>query len=78
MTTKGRRRIYMDSQATTPTDPRVLEAMLPWFTERFGNPASKTHSYGWEAEEAVEEARVRLAKGIGAEDRKSTRLNSSH
>ncbi len=61
------RRIYMDAQATTPVDPRVLEAMLPWFTERFGNPASKTHAYGWEAEEAVEEARAVLASGIGAE-----------
>ncbi len=64
---KGKRRIYMDAQATTPVDPRVLEAMLPWFTERFGNPASRTHAYGWEAEEAVDEARAVLAKGIGAE-----------
>ena len=49
--------VYLDYQATTPCDPRVLEAMLPWFTEKFGNPDSITHAYGREAEAAVERAR---------------------
>ena len=58
--------IYLDHHATTPVDPRVLEAMLPFFTERFGNPGSKHHRFGWEAGDAVEKARKQVAGLIGA------------
>ncbi len=61
--------IYLDYHATTPVDERVLAAMLPWFSERFGNPHSRDHRHGWEAEEAVEAARAQVAAAIGAQAR---------
>ena len=61
--------VYLDNHATTPCDPRVVAAMVPWFTEKFGNPHSLTHAYGREAEQAVEQARAQLADLIGADTR---------
>jgi selenocysteine lyase/cysteine desulfurase len=61
--------IYMDYGATTPVDPRVVDAMIPWLREHFGNPASRSHAWGWEAEEAVEKAREQVAELIGADPR---------
>ncbi|CAH1748912.1 cysteine desulfurase [Thauera humireducens] len=59
--------IYLDYSATTPVDPRVAAKMIPWLTERFGNPASRSHAYGWEAEQAVEEAREQVAALVNAD-----------
>ncbi|MDR7334440.1 IscS subfamily cysteine desulfurase [Roseateles asaccharophilus] len=61
--------IYLDYGATTPCDPRVVDAMIPWLREHFGNPASRSHAWGWEAEEAVERAREQVAQLIGADPR---------
>jgi cysteine desulfurase len=61
--------IYLDYQATTPMDPRVLEAMMPYFTHKFGNSGSRSHAYGWEAEEGTEKARAQVAKLIGADEK---------
>jgi len=61
--------IYLDYSATTPVDPRVAQAMIPWLTERFGNPASRSHAYGWDAEEAVETARGHVAALVNADPR---------
>ena len=61
--------IYLDYGATTPVDPRVVDAMIPWLREHFGNPASRSHAWGWEAEEAVEQARAQVAGLIGADPR---------
>ncbi len=61
--------IYLDYGATTPVDPRVVDAMIPWLREHFGNPASRSHAWGWEAEEAVEKAREQVAGLIGADPR---------
>ncbi len=61
--------IYMDYGATTPVDQRVVDAMIPWLREHFGNPASRSHAWGWEAEEAVEKARAQVAELIGADPR---------
>jgi cysteine desulfurase len=61
--------IYLDYGATTPVDPRVVDAMIPWLREHFGNPASRSHAWGWEAEAAVEKARAQVAELVGADPR---------
>ena len=65
----GEQTIFFDFQSTTPIDPRVLDAMLPFMTLRFGNPHSKSHEYGWDAEKAVEKSREQLANLIGADSK---------
>ena len=67
MTDHRQHPIYLDYSATTPVDPRVAAKMIPWLTEHFGNPASRSHPYGWEAEEAVENARAEVAKLVNAD-----------
>jgi len=69
MDTKTQLPIYLDYAATTPVDPRVVQAMIPWLHDHFGNPASRSHAWGWEAEEAVEKARGQVADLIGADPR---------
>ena len=61
--------IYMDYGATTPVDPRVVDAMVPWLREHFGNPASRSHAWGWEAEAVVEKSRGQVASLINADPR---------
>jgi cysteine desulfurase len=61
--------IYLDHAATTPCDPRVVEAILPYFTEVFGNPGSRNHQFGWKAEEAVDHAREQVASLLGADSK---------
>ena len=67
--TENLRPLYLDAQATTPLDPRVLDAMLPYHLGYWGNPHSRTHAYGWESEEAVERARKQVAELIGADSK---------
>jgi len=66
---EGQRPIYLDMQATTPLDPRVLDAMLPFYSGLYGNPHSRTHAYGWETDKAVEQAREYIANLIGADSK---------
>lgn len=61
--------VYLDYAATTPVDPRVVDAMMPWLSQRFGNPASRSHAYGWDAERAVETAREQVAELVGCDPR---------
>ena len=62
-----KRPIYLDYSATTPVDPRVVDAMIPFLKEDFGNPASRSHAYGWRAEEAVEQARAHVAELVNCD-----------
>ena len=69
--------VYLDYSATTPVDPRVAEKMIPYLCEKFGNPASRSHAYGWEAEKAVEEARAEVARYINADPREIVRTSGA-
>ncbi|MBL8949107.1 MAG: aminotransferase class V-fold PLP-dependent enzyme, partial [Myxococcales bacterium] len=64
--------IYLDYAATCPVDPRVVDAMLPFFTQMYGNAASRTHSFGWTAEQAVDNARAELARTLSADPKEIT------
>ena len=61
--------IYLDYSATTPVDPRVVDAMIPWLHDNFGNPASRSHSFGWTAEKAVDQAREQVAALVNCDQR---------
>src|SRR5829696_5846674 len=61
--------IYLDYSATTPVDPRVVEAMIPWLSQNFGNPASRSHAFGWTAEKAVDQAREQVAALVNCDPR---------
>ena len=65
---KLNRPIYLDNQSTTPVDPKVLEKIIPYYTEKFGNEASQTHLYGWEARSSIEIAREKISKLIGSSE----------
>src|SRR5690606_30032270 len=65
----SQRPVYLDYSSTTPVDPRVVEKMVPWLYEHYGNPASRSHAFGWEAEEAVEQARAQVAELVNADPR---------
>ena len=71
---ENKRRIYLDNSSTTPTDPRVVDAMLPYFFEKHGNAASRNHPFGWEAEDAVDTAREQIAQLINVKQRKLSLL----
>ena len=70
--------VYMDNHATTRVDPRVVESMLPWFTEHYGNPGSVSHVFGWQARDAVDEARKSMAAAIGAKHREIVFTSGKH
>ena len=73
---KDKRPSYLDNQATTPVDPRVLDAMLPFLTGRYGNPHSSSHAYGWDTETPIEKAREQIASVIGAKKAKEVIFTS--
>ena len=70
--------IYLDYNATTPVDPKVVEAMMPFFTESFGNAASRNHAFGWQVERVVEDARESIGSAIGADGKEIVDMIESH